>query len=186
MRASPARRRGRSRHGAQKPVSVPPKPVSPTPETVSKLRRDLVLRLYEKGRLCREQLQAAEEIRRVWQAFSRGLGPSAIDPSAFAGGGRSSVPVRQPVERLLPVEEATWRRRYRPWAAEMAAQPSGGHIRVMRLRIVVDLVVDNAGLRQVDGWYRMRNGASLTHLDCGLRRYAEIAGWLEPENNYRI
>ena len=188
MTAAATRRRARDRRrsGQKEGVVLTPKAIPPTPETVRKLRRDLVLHLFEKGRLCEEQVRAAEEIRRIWQAFSRGLGPTAIDTAAFAGGGRS-VQTRQPVEWLLPAEETIWRRRYRPWAAEMAATPSSGHIRVMRLRIVVDLVVDNAGLRQVDGWYRMRNGAASSHLESGLRRYAEIAGWLaEPPENYRI
>jgi hypothetical protein len=187
MTAAARKRSGARRRTAPRDAAVlRQKPVPPTPETVAKLRRDLVLHLFEKGRLCQEQLRAAEEIRRIWQAFSRGLGPTAIDLSSFAGGGRS-VQARQPVEWLLPAEEAIWRRRYRPWAAEMAAQPSGGHIRAMRLRIVVDLVVENAGLRQVDGWYRMRNGTAFAHLDSGLRRYAEIAGWLpQASENYRI
>lgn len=178
-RARPSRRRSRTSPGS---ASSPPQAavVRPTRQTVEKLRRDLIVHLFEKGRLRREHVQAAEEIRRIWQAFSRGLGPAAVNPDSFAGGGRSIRP-RQPVEWLTPGEEIIWRRRYRPWAGEMGAVASGGVLRATRFRIVVDLAVDNGSLRQVDAWYRMRNGASFEHLRAGLQRYAEIAGWADPE-----
>lgn len=178
MAAAAMRRRG-GRPRARRSVADSAAPtVTPTPETARKLRRDLIEHLHAKGRLRAEHVRAAEEIRRIWQAFSRGLGPSAVNPEAFAGGGRS-LRLRSPVDWLSDHEEIVWRKRYRPWAAETGAMPSGGVIRISRLQIVVDLVVDNAGLRQVDAWYRMRNGSAFEHLRSALHRYAELAGWVD-------
>lgn len=183
-RPAQARRRGgaRSRRtgpgGSERAPERPAEPEAtpPTPQTVRKLRRDLILHLHESGRLRAEHLRAAEEIRRIWQAFSRGLGPSAVNPASTGSRGPS---VRQPLEWLSDREEIIWRNRYRPWANEASAIPSGGIVRVTRLQIVVALAVDNGGLRQVDGWYRMRNGASFEHLRDGLHRYAVIGGWID-------
>ena len=66
-----------------------------------------------------------------------------------------------------------------PWAAEMAAQPCGGTIRVTRFQVVLEIVVDNRSLRQTEGAYRMRHGAAFEVMHAALCRYAEIAGWIE-------
>lgn len=149
----------------------------PTPQTVAKLRRDLILHLYEKGSLRAEQVEAAEEIRRIWQAFSRSLGPTAVNSEALATG-RQAAQGRQPIEWLTAAEETIWRTRYRPWAREMGASPCGGTIRVTRFQLVLETVVDNRSLRQVEGFYRMRHGMAVEHLRTALTRYAEIAGWI--------
>jgi hypothetical protein len=149
----------------------------PTPQTAAKLRRDLVLHLYRSGRLRMEHLEAAEEIRRIWQAFSRSLGPTAVNTEALATG-RRTAHGRQPIEWLTGTEEEIWRARYRPWAREMTATPCGGTIRVTQFQIVLDLVVDNQSLRQTEGFYRMRHGDGAVHLVAALHRYAEIAGWI--------
>jgi hypothetical protein len=160
-------------------------PVRPTPQTVRKLRRDLVAHLYGKGRLRREHVDAAEEIRFVWYAFSRRLGPSAVNLLAVPAGNRSGQ-ARQPIEWLTDREEIVWRNRYRPWAGEMARIHAGGIVTVSRLQMMVDLLVDNQGLRRVEAWYRLRHGAAFENLRDGLHRYAEIAGWTEPEKKFTV
>lgn len=149
----------------------------PTPQTAAKLKRDLILHLYEKGRLRREHLEAAEEIRRIWQAFSRSLGPTAVNIDALATG-RQVAQGRQPLEWLSATEEHIWRKRYRPWAREMSNGSCGGTIRVTLFQIVLEIVVDNRSLRRVEGAYRMRHGDAAKYLEGALTRYAEIAGWL--------
>lgn len=148
----------------------------PTPQTAAKLRRDIVLHLYEKGRLRTEHLEAAEEIRRIWQAFFRSLGATASNPESLATG-RQARQTRQPIEWLTGGEETIWRSRYRPWAREMASLPCGGTVRVTGLQLVLDIVVDNRSLRQIEGFYRMRHGAAAEHLSTALHLYARIAGW---------
>ena len=149
----------------------------PTPQTVAKLKRDLILHLYEKGRLGKEHLAAAEEIRRIWQAFSRSLGPTAVNSDLLATG-RQTAQGRQPLEWLSETEEHIWRKHYRPWAREMAGGSCGGTIRVTTFQIVLEIVVDNRSLRRIEGAYRMRHGTAALSLEAALTRYAQIAGWL--------
>ncbi len=149
---------------------------SAAPETAAKLRRDIVERLAREGRLGPEQVRAALEIRRVWEAFGRGLFPSAR-PIAPTADRRRRAMFRDPVDRLTPSEERAWRLHYRPWAREMAVTVAAGAVRTTRLQLILDVAVDNHGLREVEGWYRMRHGSALGHIRAALHRYAEIAGW---------
>lgn len=171
-----AARKRRKRSAHRNAIARRERPCGPTPQTVAKLKRDLILHLYEKGRLGTEHLQAAEEIRRIWQAFSRSLGPTAVDPNTLATG-RRTAPGRQPVEWLTAAEEHIWRKRYRPWAREMSVASCGGTIRVTPFQLVLDIVVDNRSLRRVEGAYRIRHGDAAGHLEAALTRYVEIAGW---------
>ena len=164
----------------------------PTPETVRKLRHDIVLRLAQEGRLGNEQVRAAIEIRRVWEAFGRGLFPAAGSIAPVAARKRHAM-FSDPIDRLTPAEENAWRLRYRPWAREMAVTVAAGAIRTTRLQLILDIVIDNHGLREVEGWYRMRHGAAIEHICAALHRYAEIAGWVDapwPETrksaSYRV
>ena len=61
----------------------------------------------------------------------------------------------------------------------MAVTVAAGAIRTTRLQLVLDVVIDNHGLRQVEGWYRMRHGTAVEHIRAALHRYAEIAGWVD-------
>ena len=147
----------------------------PTPETAAKLRRDIVVRLAQEGRLGREQVAAALEVRRVWEAFGRGP-RTRWRRSPVAASRRLFI---DPIDRLTRQEEAAWRLRYRPWAREMAVTVAAGAIRTSRLQLILDIVVDNHGLREVEGWYRMRHGGAIEHIRAALHRYAEIAGWVD-------
>ena len=157
---------------------APAEEAGPTPETAAKLRRDLVVRLAGEGRLGREQVRAALEVRRVWEAFGRGLFPAARHIAPVGERAKRAMFV-DPIDRLTRAEERAWRLRYRPWAREMAVTVAAGAIRTTRLQLILDVVVDNHGLREVEGWYRMRHGAALEHIRAALHRYAEIAGWVD-------
>ena len=159
-------------------AAAPADEAGPTPETAAKLRRDLVQRLAAEGRLGREQVRAAFEVRRIWEAFGRGLFPATNTMAAAAARGRRAMFV-DPIDRLTRQEEAAWRLRYRPWAREMAVTVAAGAVRTTRLQLILDVVVDNHGLREVEGWYRMRHGGAVEHIRAALHRYAEIAGWVD-------
>ena len=161
-----------------KPAAADPRETGPTPETVRKLRCDIVARLARDGRLGAEQTRAALEVRRVWEAFGRGLFPASRPVAPLAQRRRRAM-FTDPVDRLTPAEESAWRLRYRPWAREMAVTVAAGAIRTTRLQLVLDVVIDNHGLRQVEGWYRMRHGTAVEHIRAALHRYAEIAGWVD-------
>ena len=166
----------------REPQTVPAaaRHAAPTPETVRKLRRDIVVRLAQEGRLGGEQVRAALEIRRVWEAFGRGLFPATRVLAPIADRKRHAM-FADPIDRLTEEEENAWRLRYRPWAREMAVTVAAGAIRTTRLQLILDVVVDNHGLREVEGWYRMRHGGAVEHIRAALHRYAEIAGWVaEP------
>jgi hypothetical protein len=173
---------------------------APTPETVAKLRTDTVQRLHRQGRLTIEQLQAAEEIRRVWQAVGRGLFPTAarLEGVRRAAAGQP----RDPIDRMSDGEERAFRRRYRPWAREMERAPvarsatagrmtagvaaGGGAGRGLScLQLVYDMVIDNYGPRQVEQMHRLRHGLAMQGLRLALQRYAEIAEWVRPPRTER-
>ena len=72
-------------------AAAPAADAGPTPETAAKLRRDLVQRLAGEGRLGREQVRAAFEVRRIWEAFGRGLFPATNTMAAAAARGRPTI-----------------------------------------------------------------------------------------------
>ena len=144
-----ARRKQRAARQSQQQRRIPDS-VPPTAETVAKLRRDIVQRLAREGRLREEHVLAANEVRRVWEAFGRGLFPSAHNPEIQRQPHRRAM-FTDPIERLSDAEEIIWRTRYRPWAREMSVEIAAGAIRVSRLQLVLDIVVDNYGLRQIEG-----------------------------------
>jgi hypothetical protein len=153
-----ARRKHRS-IALAKSEDDPTRPIPPTAETVAKVRSDVINRLYSEGRLRPEHVDAALEIRRVWEAFGRGLFPgSQIDDRVPQP--HIKAMFLDPIDRLTPAEEIAWRQRYRPWAREMALLIVTGTVRVSRLQLMLDVVVDNNGIRQVEGWYRMRHGGA--------------------------
>ncbi len=150
-----------------------------------KPRHDLVRRMYSAGRLRPEHVAAADDIRLVWQAFARALGPSSADPRLLALPRRRDRGQRRDIGIFSDREEIAWRNRYRPWAAEAALTACGRAGGSTRFRLVFDAVVENRPLRDIERSYRLRNGVAGAHLREGLHRYAEIAGWLDMEN-YRI
>jgi hypothetical protein len=154
--------------------------VAPTRETAAKLRHDVVIRLYNEGRLRSEYLQAAQEIRAMWEAFGRALFPSARNPGSFHQP-HHETERSDLTARLSLAEEARWRSRYRPWADEMWHEVVAAMASVSRLQLVLDIVVDNNEVREVEDWYRMRHGLGLDYLQGALHRYCEIAGWIEPD-----
>lgn len=176
-------RKSRSIHprtGADAEARDADRPVPPTPATVARLRTDVIEGLYQNGRLLPEHVRAAREVRRIWEGFGRALMPSAQTLSA-TGRSKRITSFRDPIDRLSLAEEVAWRVRYRPWAQEMSHSLTAGALRVTRLQLTLDIAVDNHGLRQIEGWYRMRHGAALGHLRGALHRYAEIAQWVEPD-----
>jgi hypothetical protein len=144
---------------------------------------DIVVRLRDDGRLTPEEFEAALEIRRIWEALGRSLFPST------GGLDRLRQPQQatsfDPILRMTAGEERIWRLRYRPWASEMSVEIVAGMVRVSRLQIVLDLVIDNYGFRQVEGWYRLRHGHALGHMRAALHRYCEIAGWSDAASERR-
>lgn len=119
-----AKRTAKRRRARERALALPTADVveaGPTPETLKKLRADVIEKLRHAGRLGNEQVQAAEEIRIVWQAFGRGMFPQA---SFRTTGVRDSLRAhfRDPIDRLTRKEELVWRQRYKPWSLEFSGE----------------------------------------------------------------
>tara|TARA_R100001530_G_scaffold4252_1_gene5841 strand:+ start:5391 stop:5879 length:489 start_codon:yes stop_codon:yes gene_type:complete len=141
-----------------------------TPETASKLRYDVVLRLYERRRITPEQYAAAEEIQIVWAALCRGLYPSGrgFDGRVDESGGT----FLDPLDRMTVAEERMLRLRYRPWMDDVGRIRVGG---VTLLDIVLMLCVDNYSLRVIETMLGLRHGCVLGYVRNALGLYAMIA-----------
>lgn len=155
-----------------------PMAVSPTPQTVAKLRVDVLKRLLDGGHLREEHVEAAKEIQRVWFALGRGLFPrSRWAESLDRVDG--TEPFRDPIDLMNTREERLWRIHYRPWADEVGRLLLGRGGSVSVLQIVLDVVVDNWAPSQLERSYRLRHGTVRPKLAWALWRYAELAGWVQ-------
>lgn len=144
---------------------------TPTPQTRARLRRDVVLRLHETGRLDSSHVAAALEIRTVTEAVGRGMFPT----SGFGMGG--GVPLqrrtgRDFLDRMTAAERTMWQRRYLPFTRALALEIAAALPAVRWLQLVHDIVVDNAPLRDIERRYGLRHGAAAEYL----RRALEIYG----------
>ena len=131
--------------------------VPPTPQTVSQLTDDVVGRLLRQGRLRLHHAMAAEEIRSVMEAVGRGMFPRA-QPGSWAG---RPVRRRQPADffdRMSDEERHMWQRHYLPWTHDLAVEIASGLPGTRWLQLVLDVVIDNMGLRTVEDRYRIRHG----------------------------
>jgi hypothetical protein len=146
-----------------------------TPETLAKARSSVVERMWERGQMGSEQLRAATEIARVFQAVGCELHARTSRYGNVSGGG-GDWPVSLGV---------AYRERYTPWRTEQGAILGGGG--KTNCELVFALVVDNQGPRMAADRFGM-DQRTLKNAVCeSLYRYAEMAGWFEakkvPDNN---
>lgn len=169
------RRKGKRRQTNQALAEIvqAPEAVTATKETIRKLRTDVIGKLYNAGSLKAEQVDAAEEVAQVYEAWGKCFFPRAkgLDGDSHVG------TFLDPVQRLKPFELNAWRDRYKPWADEMGKRCLG-RSRNTYLQLVLDVAVDNHGPRQLDEVYSVKNGSCLEALQIALHRYCEIAGWV--------
>jgi hypothetical protein len=144
--------------------------VAATAETLAKLRHDVVARLVAHGRLQRVHGDAAEEIRTVSEAVGRGLCPTA-QMAAWAGRPSGFRGPRDFLDRMTAEERRLWQFRYLPWRSELVRAGDDALPGARWLGLVLDIVVDNSGLRQAERRQGLRHGTALTLLAIGLERY---------------
>ncbi|MBT5051403.1 MAG: hypothetical protein HOM58_23110 [Rhodospirillaceae bacterium] len=143
---------------------------SPTPETVAKLRYDVIARLRDHGRISARHLEIAEEIRSVHEAVGRGLFPTAQSVRWHGGsGGRRGG--GEFFDRMTQSERYAWERRYLPWTHDLATEIAAGMAGTRWLQLIIDIVVDNLSLRDVETRYQLRHGTAIAYLTNGLDRY---------------
>ncbi len=112
----------------------------------NRIRIDPVLKLYRSGEIDQEQFTAAEEIRDMWEAISRGRNLQAgnMEPTIKANG-----PYKGPIEKLPYSLDPVFRKKWIPWANEMSkigVSVGSKH----RLKVVrgLDVLIDIAAERQ--------------------------------------
>lgn len=163
-------------------------PAGGTEETRARLKPDQLLRLLRRGKLDQVHLDAAEEIREVFEALTRQIGAKAQNLARLPAGRRNRRPVVQPVECLPPGLWACYVRNYRPWAEIAGAtrwrKPGRGGVddlRVRHLALVIEIVVDGRSLGEVAAGLRLRRRDGLKIVADILREslelYAHMAGW---------
>ncbi|MDE1904978.1 MAG: hypothetical protein KGH75_00825 [Rhodospirillales bacterium] len=134
-------------------------------------RTSVVDHLAHTGRLRREEVQAADEILRVWTALTAQL---------FARAGSYGAGCRGRVAEDWPASlRRAYRERYCPWREEVGAESVRG--RTTLADLVFFVAVDNAGVRQVGQRLGMDQRSVVRLLAVGLWRYVEIAGWAEVQ-----
>ena len=113
----------------------------PTPETASKLRTDVILKMYRRGTIGQHELWAAEEIRTYWAAFMR----MAFRARVLDGTQDCRAQGRPPLmpQELLTGREQEISTRYQAWVKRANAVKVGP---TTALQIVIAVVVDNAGI----------------------------------------
>ncbi len=159
-----------------------------TEATKARLKPDQLLRLLKSGKLEQSHLDAAEEIRDVFEALTRQLGAKAQDLARQPSGRRNRRPVTQPFERLPPGLRTCYVRNYRPWAQIAGAtwwrKPGRGGVdglSVRHLALVIEIVVDGHSLGEVAAGLRLRRRDGLKIVADILREtlelYAQMAGW---------
>jgi hypothetical protein len=169
------------RGGESRPL--PPSGDLPTPQTRARLVQDPVRHMLRKGTLEQEHVDAAEEIRDVFEAVTAGLLASArrLDVhEVIAGSERRAF--RQPIERLPERLGTLWRRRYKPWADAVDAVEVGrsANARWSALGLTIAVLVDGRTLNAIDRELRLRRGTAAAQFRGALHRYCVVAGWLRP------
>lgn len=144
--------------------------VNATPEALRRHRVSVVDNWLNTGRLDAEQWRAAQEICRVWEAITSGLGAKIAQltrQSAGSNDGDWPAGLRR-----------AYTERYIPWRAEAGGQMVANRVTVAEL--VLAVACDNLGPRQLATRYRLPRGRGkpVELVQASLYRYAECAGWL--------
>lgn len=132
----------------------------PDPE-VKRMRTDQIERLYARNQISDDQRNAAVEIRKTFEAITRGMFPGKM--SVERGGGSNKV--RHPLERLSKSEWATWRYNYRPFfegASKIAAFEIKENGQIVFRKTIWDVVsaviIEGYGPSQLEKLWRLPRG----------------------------
>jgi hypothetical protein len=145
--------------------------VGGTGQTVIRLSASPVQRLIESKAIGGEEVQAADEIVRVFMAISGALFPRSASLVRFD---RGMAPPDPP--GMIDAQA-----RYRAFAAHWSDMAKHGH---PLLAILIDALVDERGFRDIEAEHRMRNGKARKVVIAGLRDYAARAGWVSGQVRY--
>ncbi|MEQ9111204.1 MAG: hypothetical protein RIF37_00505 [Rhodospirillaceae bacterium] len=157
----PTRKRGRPKRQEEA--------VAPTPQTLSKLKRDQVADLLKQGALNPDQERAARKIHSFSMALQRGMFPqSRLSPAA-------PPPTRKrpqaSVERLTDAESEQWAQIYRPWAGVMTRKIIGRRPRLTSLGLVERIVNENTSPENLSAEFGLPRSTVIEELTRALDEY---------------
>lgn len=160
----------RARADAARAAMPLPEGRQATEETIRRRKGDVMAVLRAEGRLGEKQLDAANEILRVFASITRGVQGRVI--ASYAERGDKGAPAND----LPPTLKAAYVQHYAPW------RDWAGRMMVRGASTLGDLtllfVADNLGPRQVEQTLGIRNGAAVPLLQTSLHGYAAQAGWV--------
>jgi hypothetical protein len=140
--------------------------VGGTGQTVIRLSASPVQRLIESKAIGGEEVQAADEIVRVFMAISGALFPRSASLVRFD---RGAAPPDPP--GMIDAQA-----RYRAFAAHWSDMAKRGH---PLLEIIVAALVDETPFKVLDRRHGLRNGKCRQVVIGGLRDYAARSGWVD-------
>lgn len=146
--------------------------VSPTDETKARLRPDETMVLFERGILEQLHVDAAGEIRVVWEALSRALSPKAM--SLYNTGNISKA--TDPIGMMSGREAELYDNTFKPWMNKTSKILCFPNYWISN--ITIDVAVSNVSCRAIDeALFRDNPGKAAKHYREGLAMYARSAGW---------
>mgnify|MGYP003674073035 CR=1 FL=1 len=185
LRDALRRNRRRQAENARFLTAPPQHQSQPAVPRRGKLKRSVVERLLRKGHLLRQHAMAADDVEALFALLSRGH---------FASAGRrekvdESRDIRDVFDRMSEPERRRLRDVYWPWLDWLGQEPLdirfGDGVRkhyANPLPLVIDIVVDNCGMREAEQRHGLRHGAARAILRAALHRYCLLAGYLHlPE-----
>jgi hypothetical protein len=141
-----------------------------TEQTRRRLKRDAIAELWADGKLRREQVRAANEIHKVFEAITSEGGARVHRYDGIPREGGTDTRDWPPTLRRAYSE------RYVPWRDEAARQAVG---RGTAVSVVLCVAVDNCGYDQAARKIGVHHKTALRVLRESLYRYGELAGWYE-------
>lgn len=148
--------------------------VRPTRQTAARLRPDIIRRLYTTARIADHHALAARQIRTVFEAVGRSMLPH-LTLDQWGGAPPKRRPGRDFLDRMNDYERHLWQRYYLPWTHELAIETAAGLPGVRRLKLVIDVVVENRSLPEIEFAYGLGRGGAIEYLISGLEKYARHA-----------
>lgn len=142
-----------------------------TTETLLRQKKgDVVAVLAVEGRLSKRQVEAADEILRVFALITRDVQGRVV--ASYSDREDRGMPS----ETLPPTLHRAYVERYAPWRAATGRMVVAGAHTLGDLALL--FVASNMGPRQVEQQLGMRNGTAVPLLQKALELYAYKAGWV--------
>ena len=133
-----------------------------TPETRTQAKKrgpGTIQALIERGTIGGYEVRAADEIERVFNFITAGLGAKIMRYDERVSPSRTDH---------VPAWFFDAYARYKPWARQ-----------ALYIKTTVEIVVENQSGRQLDARYGRKRGVSVSLLIDSLRDYAISAGWVD-------